>query len=166
MLLHQYNTASYLDNKIQEFWKTFKTDIIKFTNKSWKDEDLAGKSYAQWNVAQYHYVLSLMILIYLDVKKNGTIYTTWDYYNTKYDLDTKRKCLACECIDLDKALAIFGFPFTTCGNGIECMNIENTFIVEGEDCPVIVPPPVIAGKEFEDGVSFEFEDGITYEFEN
>lgn len=160
MLLHQYNNASYLDNKINEFWITFKSDILKLTAKSWKQEDYSGLSYAQWQVAQYHHVLSLMILMYLDIEKNKTIYTTWDYYNTKYGIDAKRKCLACDCIDLDKVLTIFGFPFTTCGGGIECMNIENTFIVQNQECDMPL------AKVFEDDEPFEFEDGSIYEFEN
>lgn len=134
MILHQYNNASYLDTKIREFWLIFKTDILKLSNLSWKEEDYTGKSYNQWKVMQYYSVLSLIILLYLDIQKNKTVHTNWDYYNTKYKLDEKRKCLACECIDLDKILTIFNFPFINCGGGIECMNIENTFIVEGDNC--------------------------------
>lgn len=134
MLLHQYNTASYLDGKIKDFWIMFKSDILKLTTKSWKEEDNAGSSYSQWKVMQYYNVLSLVILIYLDVQKNQTIYTDWSYYNTKYDLDAKRKCLACECIDLDKVLELFGFPFNNGLPEIEGFNIENTFIIEGSIC--------------------------------
>ncbi len=135
MILHQYNSASYLDVKIREFWTTFKSDILKISTLSWKQEDYAGKSYNQWKVMQYYSALSLVVLIYLDVQRNASLNYDWSYYNSKYDLDNKRKCLACECIDLDKILTIFGFPFTTCGGGIECMSNEQTFIVEGgDDC--------------------------------
>jgi hypothetical protein len=134
MVLHQYNTASFLDNKVQEFWSLFKKDIIKWTEKSWKEEDYTGKSYAQWNVMQYHNTLSLIILMYLDIEKNKLVYPNWSYYNTKYKLDLYRKCLACANIDLDKVLDIFGLPFRICGEGIECMEIENTFIVSGIEC--------------------------------
>lgn len=134
MVLHQYNSASYLDTKIQEFWSTFKSDILRLTLKSWKEEDYVGKSYTQWNVMQYHNVLSLVILLYLDVRKNSTVHTTWAYYNTKYKLDTYRKCLANDCIDLDKVLTIFGFPFQDLGEGIQSMEIEETFEIQGETC--------------------------------
>lgn len=134
MVLHQYNTASPLDNKVQEFWILFKDKIIALTEKSWKQEDYTGKSYAQWEVMQYHNILSLVILMYIDIKKNSTVHPDWAYYKDKYKLDLYRKCLACSDINLDKILDIFGLPFRICGSGIECMNIENTFIVSGIDC--------------------------------
>lgn len=133
MLLHQYNNASYLDTKINEFWTVFKKDILKLTLLSWKEEDNRGKTFTLWKVMQYQSLLGLLILIYIDVTKNSQIRTDWSYYNTKYNLDAKRKCLACNCIDLDKALTIFGFPFKTCEGGIECLSVENTFKIEG-DC--------------------------------
>ena len=141
MVLHQYYNASILEQKIQEFWSLYKTDLLKLSRDSWKQEDLRGQSYTQWKIMQYYNILSLVILLYFDVLKNGTVYTTWSYYNTKYNLDEVRKCAACNCIDLDKILAIFGFPFNDCIGGIECMRIEtpeieSTFIVEGEEeCP-------------------------------
>lgn len=134
MILHQYNNSSYLGVKINDFWIAFKSDILKLTTKSWKEEDNRGSSLTHWKIMQYYNVLSLMILIYFDIEKNKTIYSEWSYYNTKYKLDEYRKCLACECIDLDKILTIFGFPFAECTEGIECMNIETTFIVESDSC--------------------------------
>lgn len=160
MILHQYNTASYLDTKIHEFWITFKKDMLKLTTQSWAEEDRRGKTYTHWKVMQYQSVLSLLTLIYIDVTKNGTIHTDWSYYNTKYNIDNLRKCLACNCIDLDKALAIFGFPFQTCGSGIECMNIENTFIVEGDSCDDVILPDGL--RITEDGQPRVTEDGTNY----
>jgi len=133
MVIHQYNNISYLDDKIQAFWKLYKDEIFKLSQLSWKQEDITGKSYAQWHAFQYHNALRLVILLYLDIEKNGKIYTTWEYYKTKYKLDKYKECLVCAGIDLDKILNIFNLPFEDCTGGIECMDVEGTFIVEGGD---------------------------------
>lgn len=135
MILHQYNKNSYLDTKIKEFWSVFKVDILKLTNKSWKEEDYRGKTYTHWQIQQYYNALGLVLLLVLDIKKNGNVYTDWSYYNTKYKIDDYRKCLACACIDLDKILSIFGLPFEDCEGGIECRGIEITFEVEPDTQP-------------------------------
>lgn len=154
MILHQYNTNSFLDTKIRNFWTTFKADILKLTFKSWKEEDYRGKTYTQWRITQYHNVLTLMILLIFDIKKNGKVHTDWAYYNTKYKLDTYRKCLACECIDLDKVLAIFGLPFKDCTGGIECMGIQLTFQIEPDDFPAT--PFGDERRAFDDSFSLSF----------
>ncbi len=124
MILHQYNTSTYLEDRIEAFWNLYKVKILELNTRAWKEEDLRGESLTQWSIMQYYNVLSLVILIYLDIKKNNTIYPTWSYYNTKYDLDNKKKCLACNNIDLDKILNIFDLPFTSIGEGIGAMEIE------------------------------------------
>lgn len=133
MILHNpNNNSSYLDGRIYAFWLKFKSDILRISKSGWKEEDYKGATFCQYKVMQYYGVLYLLIAIYIDVQRTKQ---TWDYYVTKYDLNTKRKCLACNGIDLDKALAIFDFPLSTCTGGIECMGVGIDFIVEPTSIP-------------------------------
>lgn len=130
MILHKYSNDNYLDGRIRAYWLFFKADILALTTKGWNEEDLRGKSCTQYKVMQYYYLLYILILLYEDLKANSVLQPSWSYYNTKYNIDGLRKCLACIGIDIDKALAVFNFPLVPCINGLECMDVEGSFIVE------------------------------------
>lgn len=135
MILHIPTNTNYLSQKIEDFWIYFKGQILDLTNKSWNEENYTGSSFLQWKTMQYYNTLYLCILIYLDVQQTGGVNTSWSYYENKYNLCKIQKCLACDGIDLKKALEIFDFPFNDIGS-IENGEIEISFIIEN-----ILPTP-------------------------
>lgn len=131
LLIHNINSATItdLDLKIKAFWDLNKLVILSNNSEQWNDEDLKGKSFAQWKSMTYFYLLALLQLIYNDINHTQQ---EWSYYQEKYDLENIKKCLHCIGINLDKNLNIFGFPII-CENGIECLDIESSLEVEPED---------------------------------
>ena len=72
MLLHQFNSSTYLEGRIKAYWDKYSNEVNALHEKQSKDEDLKGKSLNQWKIMQYYYVMYLMILIY---SSNVTVYS-------------------------------------------------------------------------------------------
>ncbi len=128
MFIRRPNQTTVLENYINNFFNTYKVDILNLHNKQWDEEDISGKSCIQYDIFKYYEALYFVILIYLEVKQG--IHTKWSYYIDKYYLVHIKKCLACHNIDLDKILNIFGLPIIDCIGGIECMGLEIDFEIE------------------------------------
>lgn len=124
------NKITELENYINKSFSLYRNEILALHLKQWKEEDISGKSCSQYKAYKYHLAIYYVILIYLELKQG--IHTDWIYYNNKYKLDTIKKCLACDNIILEKLLNIFGLPSTICDGGIECMSLEESFIIEPE----------------------------------
>lgn len=138
LYLHSYTTNSVLNNKIKEFFIYFKPQIIELSKKQWNEEDLKGKSNYQFLIQDIYYLLYLLILIDIDISITGKFYS-WDYYKTKYNIEKLEDCFNCKKINFKKAIEIFGF-FNNCNEGIECIETENTFIVEPITTPYTTLP--------------------------
>lgn len=131
MLIHNINSANItsLDVQIKSFWTLNKNAILLNDKVQWNDEDLTGKSFAQWKSMSYYYLLSLLTLIQIDISHTSKL---WSYYYEKYNLANLKKCLSCIGIDLNKNLQVFGFPTNSIDEVVEPMSIEDTFEVEIE----------------------------------
>ena len=130
-VFHIAKNISPLNLYIKAFFDNFKEDILSYTLSQWKDEDLKGESYNQWNINRYYGLLYLLILIRIDYDRIGN-YKDWSYFVNKYDLIEYKKCLACSNISLDISLNIFNLPIVndSFNYGIELASIENTFIID------------------------------------
>ena len=126
--LHSYYNSSILNEKINLFFKTFKKEILLLSTKQWNNEDLKGIGFQENLITDYHSLLQLLILIQLDINITGKK-QNWSYYYSKYNISNIEKCLICKGINFKKAIEIFGF-FTNCSDGIECIEISNTFLIE------------------------------------
>lgn len=130
----QYKTE--IETLLKDAWALYKTDVIAFHTKQWKEEDIRERSEKQWDAMQYYYAVYLCILIWWEAKRNGGIIDPVAT-KTKYDLVAKRKCLACKGINLDKLLEIFGLQAVagtgSGGDGLETVEIESTLVVESDD---------------------------------
>ncbi|SRR6266403_4042359 len=126
------NKTTELETYIANVFSLYRKDILSLHYKEWKEENISGKSCIQYKVYQYYLAIYYVILIYLELKQG--INTDWNYYIKKYNLDKISKCLACDNIDLESILKIFGLSITTCIDGIECIGVEESFEVE----PVLI----------------------------
>lgn len=116
-----------LESRIYNSIKGKKETLIANSKSFVKKEKLYGKD---CNVYKYSMEFAAMFLV-------GLIYdeylwglnNEWSYYVTKYDLENKRKCLACYGVSLDYYLGKFGLIPDSNGflSGIENMKIEQTF---------------------------------------
>lgn len=134
-MIHSQITISTLDQAIFDYFSTFKEKLLVLHFSQWDQEDLKGKSEAQWTAMQYYYFMYLLILIYLEVERTQDLEKDWDYYKGKYNLDAVQKCIGCYGIDWNKGLAAFGLNNLIPG-GIEDMQIESNFIIHGDALPV------------------------------
>jgi hypothetical protein len=135
LYLHSYKINSVLNTKIKNFFSYFKPQIIELSKKQWNEEDLKGKGTTQFIIQDIYYLLYLFILIDIDTSITGKFYN-WEYYKTKYNIEKLEDCINCKGINFKKAVEIFDF-FKNCNEGIECIEVENTFIVEPEEIPYI-----------------------------
>lgn len=127
MILPNNKHTSYLENAINNSLLLYREDIIALFKKSWKEEDLNEVSDSQFHAGQLNLAIQLVTLVYLDVIRG--VNTDWDYYVSKYNLETYKKCLSCDKINLDKILEKFGLP-NVGEKGINFQQIETTFIIE------------------------------------
>ncbi len=112
----------------------FYKDTIKgLVRQQWHEEDITGISCTQYVTSQYYLAFMFVALIHQETEDG--INTEWSYYEDTYSIDKKRKQFACNGIDLDDILSIFGLPLgviDTNAGGIETQKIESTFKVEGD----------------------------------
>lgn len=132
---HIAKTISPLNTLVNNYFTAFKTQLVNYSTIEWNNEDLKGKSYAQWQAMQYYNLMYLLIIVYKEIIRTKNLNYTWSYYVNKFKLDTYRKCLECEGIDFDKALHAFGFDTIFSNGGIESMIIEYSFKIESFDLP-------------------------------
>lgn len=129
---------AHIDNLLKEAFLLYKTDILKLHNKVWKDEDYEGESCNQFVLYQYYLAIYFVVLIWLYVQQNPN--KTWVEIEEHFDINNKRKQLACNNIDLDKILNIFSLPLKgTCHGGIENMGFEHCFIIEPSSVCQVTP---------------------------
>jgi hypothetical protein len=97
-------------NKWYTYFNYYKSDILDLQSKLFNQEDYKGTSKIHYRIQQYYLAFDLVKLIWLELSWNSQ---PWSYYETKYDLDNKRRILGCLGIDLDVILNIFGISTTT-----------------------------------------------------
>lgn len=130
MPLIDLNTVSDEVGFARNAYLLYKDKLHELHQKQWKDEDIHGESCVQYITYQYYLAILLVTLISKEVKEG--VNTDWSYYEETYDLETKRKNLACNGIDLDDILNIFDLPINNESvEGIEGVEIEASFQIEG-----------------------------------
>lgn len=129
-MIHTVGNISQLHTNVDNYFNTFKDDILIKTRLGWDEEDLRGKSYQQWKVMQYYNLLYYLIIMYNDYLLLSSS-QPWSYFVSKYNLRDIKDCVACEGIDFRAALESFGFPGEI--NGIEELEVEKTLEVTGDE---------------------------------
>jgi hypothetical protein len=138
-MLPRLHNPNIWDNYFKSFMDYYRSILMTLYRKNWKREDYYELSYYQYVISQYWYALYLVVLIKYEVLEG--INTEWSYYIDKYELEDKRKKLACNSISLKKILEIFELPTLTTSStegtfdnvGIESDIIEDDFIVENTE---------------------------------
>lgn len=122
--------TSTIDSYLANAFSKIRISIVALQNKWFNEESYKGTSKIPYKVSMYYMAIYLVLLMYLEMKAGYN--TTWSYYQTKYDIDTNRKKLACCGIDLDDIISSFGISTTTasCVQGIGSMEIEDCLEVE------------------------------------
>ena len=130
MFIRDINKTTKLETYINNSFLLYKDDILILHSKQWKEEDISGQSCIQYKIYNYYLTIYYVILIYLEIKDGVNL--EWNYYEEKYKLNKISKCLACNNINLNKILNIFGLPLTICteDGGIECMGLQENFEIE------------------------------------
>lgn len=99
-----------LSNKWLLWYEHNRTAILTLLSK-WKlNEGVHGYSCKQYTLAQYNFAFYYAYLIYIELSYG--VNTTYEYYNTKYDIDGISKKLICNNIQLSKLFEIFEIEFT------------------------------------------------------
>lgn len=126
MMEHIAKDNGLLNNYIRSYFSEFRDTIGSTSILQWRDEDLKGYSYQQWNINRYYSLLYLLIILHLDYQRLSKI-KDWSYFIEKYNLIEYKKCLACYNISLEKCLEIFNLQNLEVG--IELVSIEDTFVI-------------------------------------
>ena len=122
------NKATDIEIKWNTWWKSIKFKVLELSEKQFITEDVYGKSKIQYKIYQYYLAFYLVLLVYLEYKSGYN--TNWNYYIKKYKLETKKHNLACNGVNLNILLSVFGLPRVFTNGGIEDMVIETSFEVE------------------------------------
>lgn len=132
-MYHIAKTITPLNIAINNYFTAFKDDILTYSTKQWKEEDIKGKSIAQWRAMQYYDLMYLLIVLHQEIVRTLHLNCDWSYYVTKFKLDKYQKCIQCEEIDWDKAIDSFGLNDLVPQGGIENMGIEINFVIQNSD---------------------------------
>ena len=128
-MLHTVKVISPLNTYINDYFNSFKTELINYANIQWKEEDLKGKSTVQYKAMQYYNLMYFLILVYEEVVRTNNKYP-YSYYNDKFKISDYKKCIECEGISFNKALQAFGLDTFFNTDGIETIGIEVNFGIE------------------------------------
>lgn len=130
--IYEYDINEY-ERLNKAFIALYGDNIYSLIQQQVNQESLVGYSCIMYKVVQFHLAFLLGYTIMMDYR---TTDQDWDYYEDKYDLENKRKYLACSGIKLEDLLEIFGLPpsETGCEYGIGEMTISG----ECEECPFII----------------------------
>lgn len=135
-MLGTYKSPTDLENNINNTFKLYKKSIVNNFLSEINDEQLKGESTIQYNNFDIYLAIYIVTLVFLEVKKYPT--KTWDYFVSKYNLNKLKECFACKGIKLDDILTQYQLPILT-GDGIDFLEIENTFQVEPINLTPIIP---------------------------
>lgn len=120
---------------LQLYFKSHKSKFYILFTKQFKEEDIWNESCAHNRVTDYYLAFSLVAIIAREIEEG--LFSTWSDVIEKFNLIELDECFACKGISLSKIFAEYGFPFTDCDCGIECMGFHISFEIEPDCNPCI-----------------------------
>lgn len=127
-MIGTYLLPTPLEVNINNSFKLYKKSIVDNFLAQIKQEQLKGESCLHYKSFNVWLAIYLVTLVYLDIIKYPN--KDWNYFYKKYDLDSLKKCLLCNEINLDDILDSFGLKNFGKEYGINFIGIEKTFEVE------------------------------------